>query len=73
MKHDMTLSFLSDNCIPNFTLHLELRHGLNLRKRRTSVLHGGEDNVWNVMSSNIIKTQTTENIKLFSEGREIVI
>jgi hypothetical protein len=69
----MTLSFLFDICILHFTLRLELRHGLNFRKRRTSGIHGGEDNVWNVISSNITETQTTENIKLFSEGREIGI
>ena len=73
MNHEMTFTFLCDICIPYYTLHLESRHGLNLRKQRTSGSHGDEDIVWNVISSNITDAQTTGNTKFFSEGRESLI
>jgi len=50
MNHEMTFSFLFDICIPCYSLHLELRHGLNFRTKRTSCFHGGKDIVWNVIS-----------------------
>jgi hypothetical protein len=52
---------------------LELSHGLNFRKQRTSGFHGGEDIEWNVIASNITDAQTTENTKFFSEGRGSLI
>jgi hypothetical protein len=65
MNHEMIFPFLCDICIPCYTLHLELRHGLNFRPQRTSGFHDGEDIVRNVIS-NITDAQTTENTKFFS-------